>query len=283
MIELHMHDIQTFLRCQKKFEYAVYRGFEPVTNSESIRRGSCIHALLSAHFRGEPEADTRDRISQDPDFAEFFEPSYDVYRRYLTEVAAQEDWEVLSVEETHEVPLKRVNVKILLRPDLVIRDRADGQLKILDFKTTQQFPANQRPEMDIDVQMLTYSWAWWLLHGEIPRFQYEYIRREMPARPETRFHARITMHRSEAELINYEQELFTVLRSIREVFEPLKSPQAYRSIIHAGGESCGSCPFLTPCMAELLQGRKISDDLYMAMGYKKGDHPCSESILATTE
>lgn len=271
MIELHMHHIQTWMRCQKKFEYSVYRGFEPETSSEAIRRGSCVHALLAAHFRAEPQDEVTGRLSQDPQYTEIFQDSYDVYRRYLTEVATEDRWEVLSVEQEYAVELKKLGVRLLLRPDLVIKDLSDDRIKILDFKTTQQFPANQKPEMDMDVQMLTYSWAWDAMYGVIPQFVYEYIRKQMPARPETRFHCRISMQRSHAELIHFEHELSNILELIREVFNPVTPLRTYRSIIHTGGESCGTCPFLAPCMAELLQGRKLPDDTFIAMGYKKGD------------
>lgn len=269
---LHQHDIQTYLRCQKKFEYAFVRGWERESHSEVIKRGAWIHYLLALFYGGgiQPAVAPPERVNEDEEL--WYRESITVSDRYWEEQGVRDcaEHEILAVEQ--EFRLEMDGATILFRPDLVMRSKTDGQLYIVDHKTTSAFPANQRPEYDMDVQHLTYSLAWWKLHGEIPVFLYNLIKRTIPKQEKTRFKDRWRLHRSESELINWENELVVILGKMieRSQISPEIDPHSStRSIIHVGGEGCATCPYMSVCMAELLQGRTIGNDMMRMMGYKR--------------
>ena len=268
----HAHDLWTYLRCHQKFAYNVLREWETVQSSEAIRRGSCMHEMLAnhytVHFLSErSKYDPYDGRYSDENVGDMAADCAKVFQWWFDNEMPKEDVkEVLAVEGERQYRYDSKKVTYLYRPDLLYRT-SSGDLVIRDWKTVSSMPGDIGEARNFDPQMLTYSFFIYRQFGEVPKFEYVYIKRQMPKLAKTPvFLCPPPMQRSEDELELWGHEL-------NRLTDKMLAEKTVRnhehSISGSGGDSCALCPFVNVCMSEMFKGEELSEDLIKMMGFKK--------------
>lgn len=103
-----------------------------------------------------------------------------------------DQWEILAVEEPMEMRLltprgTRSHWRYAGIPDLVVRDREDGRIKIVDHKTTSNTSREgYQAELELDPQSRGYCMLWGVLNdGEEADFIFDVQRSKLPSIPAT--------------------------------------------------------------------------------------------------
>jgi len=171
-----------------------------------------------------------------------------MYAGYLEQYGIDEGWELLGVERASSVRLlteRGGKSRFLLKYkiDLVIRDLAVGQIKVVDHKSASNF---SRPtEIAIDDQFGLYTWAYHADTGKRPlsiiRSDARTQRNKSPMRLEDRFR-RVETFRSDKELANIALDAY---RTAKQAYTP-------GALVHsnpAPDRCVWRCDFLEPHIA----------------------------------
>lgn len=277
-----MSAIQTFLTCQKKYDFGYVRGLKPKQSAWKMDFGTLIHEGLANIYRqgirkAEPllwpeSAQYRIDYIQEhgiPDketgivrllnlTPEQVQTARDVVNYYWEHQGQRDRFaQVVAVEEPRFLPLEGFQVRGTF--DLVVKEF--DQTVIYDWKTVGN--VKDVADFSLDFQTLFYELLAFRVWGRPIEFVHNYIRREVPPGFGTRpvrlkkngepaannastdpvdYLRRVRHTRSEAEMIEFEQELCHTLTQMEHQDHFLRSPDK---------RQCPQCPYYAICGAEL--------------------------------
>lgn len=171
-------EISTARQCPHKHKLAYQDRWTRETKSPALKRGTLWHTILETWYRAIKESyklridDAKDRIQlakqdiggmlSEIDDTEERELLSWMWEGYLEVYGEDEDWQVLSVEQTYIAPLKtptgnrsRIDLKIKL--DLVVLNLPDNRIYVVDHKTARNMPTDR--EYALDDQFGLYIWG----------------------------------------------------------------------------------------------------------------------------
>lgn len=197
--------------CHRRFYYRIMEGLKPIATPRPLYFGSMVHAGLAAHYDPNGVATCASAVKasameyiadlsnlQDADAAQGAieeteanaREALALLTRYFDFWGASNDaWEVLAVEQMYETRLmtpRGTSSHWMFAGvfDLVVRDRGDGVIKIIDHKTTatknrEAYIADQ----ELDPQSKGYVMlAQEALHEPV-QFVFNVLRKNAPAEP----------------------------------------------------------------------------------------------------
>jgi hypothetical protein len=175
-------ELDTFRQCPLKHHWAyIERWRRPVDENSALAKGSLWHLVLETHYL---ELQKHDRLTPESE-AEAIKAAADavfpllvnestglqsevqelvawIYDGYIRRWGAEPEFDIVGVEHAFQIPLKDdqgqdTKFQIKGKIDLVVRDRATGQLWVVDHKSGANLP-NQL-DLEIDDQFGLYVWA----------------------------------------------------------------------------------------------------------------------------
>lgn len=166
-------EIQTFKDCRRKWYLSYYRRLVPKTRKlhGPLALGTRIHTALEAFYNGEDLIKTylelleADRIValtefQDVDTllseGEMGRIMLEGYIEWIQEEAIDAKYEIISNEETLEMPMLDGRVLLRGKIDMRLRRKSDGTRLIRDFKTVGQTFSQFASTLHLNEQALTY-------------------------------------------------------------------------------------------------------------------------------
>lgn len=203
-ITLSYSQIATWKRCHKKWQYRYQDRLHPIETVYKMALGTYGHALLEAHYTGaDLTAADNDQwgrlMAEQPDqldpelyneLVELRQQAWRLMERYQDRY--QDDpWEPLLAEEHFDVPLRepggrrsgRYRLQGFL--DLVVRDRATGQVWLVDHKFTGGGLDSYEDGLVLNDQANMYLWAARELMGVTPTgVIFNLVRTKEPRVPE---------------------------------------------------------------------------------------------------
>lgn len=184
-ITVSWSEIDTFRQCPLKHQLAYKdRWRKPPVEGTPLSRGSLSHLVLEEHYnaikRGEPvvitgiaganTATTNDRINELlnlgnrlPRQTEEQDLIWWIYSGYLEMYGHDPDWGIVAVEYRNEFYLPapgggRSRYKIKMVLDLIVRDKRNGKLWVVDHKNTKDLPTGDKM-LELDDQFGLYMWG----------------------------------------------------------------------------------------------------------------------------
>lgn len=186
-IEVSFSEVDTARQCPHKHELGYLERWRHNTEGAKVGardKGTLFHALMEAWYGYIATRQPQLGASYPPPLAadieaegvkhvravfdeQYDKTSYDAERtmhdmvwwcfeRYTTTYGVDPQWFVLGVEHSFKMPLnERFTMKGKI--DLIVRDRATGQLLVIDHKSGAQLPRDK--DMDFDVQLRMYLLA----------------------------------------------------------------------------------------------------------------------------
>ncbi len=200
--EIRMHELATFRRCPKKYEYAFVRNWEPLVPPEVVRIGDYVHQFLAHAVAPDARPQPVPRREDEDAFA----MAEDIVTRYVQHVGLPPAGDVIAVEEDYSREISELGVTVAFKPDLVYWDEARTRFVIRDYKTVDQIP-RERTEDELDLQPLVYLWGMRpylklmaMLIGRRPGtcsilWEYEFLRRAVPRDPDVTRDGRVSRAR----------------------------------------------------------------------------------------
>lgn len=163
MREILTHSaISTFLTCPQKYEHKYIRGINPINKATSLTIGIAVHKGLQVWFEsGNAE------MAFNETWAYGIEPAdqvkaQEMVRAYID--TYHDDWEVVAVEHAFEQYLRNPDTRrpapywmLCGKVDALVR--IDGELWIVEHKTTTDMGADYWARTEIDEQIQTYALA----------------------------------------------------------------------------------------------------------------------------
>jgi hypothetical protein len=192
-IKVSVSELNTFLRCRRKYLYQYIQGLRPRRQAVPIARGVLLHNCLETHYRGkdwtqplrDAEAYMKANLFEEEqaEYAQIIADSYAIMRNYLnflTRERADADFEIVDVEKAFEVELPNGHI-YEGRFDLVVRDEMG--LGIIDHKTVGTIPSEGMRLTDW--QTTLYPFAAEKVYGEpINWICFNYLSTKAPKTPE---------------------------------------------------------------------------------------------------
>jgi len=166
-------EIQTFKDCRRKWYFNYYRRLMPkrVKVSGPLALGTRVHGALEAFYNGEDIIDSYMQLLKQDEIIALTE-GLDVesllsegemgrimlegYINWIQEEGIDAKYEIISNEETLEMPM--LDGRIILRGklDMRLRRKSDGTRLIRDFKTVGQTFSQFAETLNLNEQALTY-------------------------------------------------------------------------------------------------------------------------------
>lgn len=149
--------INTFRRCEKRYEFKYIEKLKPRAKSIQLERGTWVHSLLEAHYKGENWKKVHKAATKE--FYNLFEETreelgdlpaeckriMESYLRYWTEV----DQHYVCVDtEINEVVTLPNGHELVIIIDAVMEDKRTGLLWPWDHKTRKTFENTENMMMD---------------------------------------------------------------------------------------------------------------------------------------
>lgn len=183
-------EINDFLRCRKRYDYAWIQKLKPRQRSEKLTIGSAIHKFLElwySEFRSKDAIDAMMEYIED-NSKELEEIAVQDLKHLATCVAwnyvghysFDSNWTVLGVEVPFSVQLDdETNYTGTI--DLIVRDE-DDYIWFVDHKTTNAIDVYDK-NSDMDRQISRYWWALEQLGYNVHGFIYNIILKDYPIPP----------------------------------------------------------------------------------------------------
>lgn len=300
----------TFTKCRQQWYWAWIEGLRPKSQFPALRFGTLVHKALEIRYppgtkRGPHPARTFEQLyelevaehgaygfkDEDGNWYRAAEIGVHMLEAFVDKYGKDEDWEVISSEQTFRTRIKG-NLVYVGTLDGIWRNRSTRHIMIVDWKTTEQFWFEHLP---LDEQAGSY-WAFaprWLKQqgilpadAEIKGILYTFLRRAIPDdRPKNGLGQALNkdgtvskrqpppmFHRELVYRDKYERWLLrqrTIVQA-REMRNCLDTPEMiYKS---PGRMNCGACAFRDPCELHeagrdykpLLRGLYTKEDPYSA-------------------
>lgn len=266
-------EIQTFKRCRRKWYFAYYRKLRKRVSPRTgpLPLGTNVHEALADYYSLEPkdpietihrlyalaredavlaeDFDALAKISKDADLALAM---MEGYIEWIHETGADDDLEVISVEEEIAVDLETLPVTIIGKLDTRVRRRSDGRIFSMDHKTcasiedlTRQIPILEQPMMYQLLERLNAPEDQHVMSGMYNMLRK--VKRTGSARPP--FYAREYVHHNDIELRNFWTRLHGELRVMVQVEEDLDKGVSHQEVAYPTPTSTCSwdCDFRAVC------------------------------------
>ncbi len=275
-------ELDAYRQCPKKHQLAYkQRWSKPPREDSALAKGNLIHEVLEAHYKAlkakpgdmlnvlEAVGKCIDQMEARGVDKEMIDLVMWIYEGYVKMYGLDEDWEILAVEHTIIQPLMaHPNVKsrfdLKAKVDLIIKDKTNGLISIVDHKSCTNLPDDK--ELEFEDQFGLYELV--LNRTGTPVFNtiHNALRTQrnqgdihlpgtpgykstMKAQPLDKRFLRSYMKRTKQELLTIEMEAI-------HVFQKAYSPSNAHER-HTDSERCKRrCSFTEAC----LQARRAGDD-----------------------
>lgn len=285
-------EVSTWLTCRNKYRYAFDLDLEAKKKSDPLTRGTIGHDILDVYYKTlqagvEPthvramDAATKrlGTIMSQPDAP--FDLILDVRRileLYWAYYEGDPNWEILEVEEMHNLPLNE-DYSMPTRLDLLVRDKTDGKIALVDHKFYYDMPNPDK--LALNVQFPKYIGA--LAEAGI-KVDYcllnvlRYRRLKNPALSDVFKRYKVTV--SPAKI---RRALHTHILASQEITEYRSLPEAVRPSVAIpvfNDMVCKHCDFANLCQSEFDGGdiNYLIETDYQKNSYGYND-PTTEGLL----
>lgn len=166
-------ELDTYRQCPLKHHWAYKeRWRRPVEETSALAKGSLWHLVLEEHYGVLAKGGSVDesinavqhllmdtKTGQQTETQELIQW---MYEGYVAKWGADDEWEIVGIEEAFELPLRDPEGNttpyfIKGKIDLVVKDRNTGKLWVVDHKSGANLPSTM--DLEIDDQFGLYSWA----------------------------------------------------------------------------------------------------------------------------
>jgi hypothetical protein len=158
-------------RCLRKWKYRYVDRLELAEDRPHLERGKRLHDGFEALYTGGelPEGLTLDDT--------------EILLRYRDRYELEDaEWEIISAEEEYEMSVGLYT--LVFKPDLVVR--INGEVWIVDHKTTANIPDEYDPYNMTDFQHLLYIEGMRQQGYDVRGFMFNYVRTKPPTMPRLR-------------------------------------------------------------------------------------------------
>lgn len=258
--------LKTFNRCRRMYSYKFDRNLVPKTGPLPMKRGSWIHELLEAHYKGESWRDKLKELSTE--FYKMFEEEREHYGDLPGDVAKimksyvynwrEEDsqMKVLATEFEIEVALPHGHT-LVGRADLIAEDEYGTWL--WEHKSHAKTPTSDY--RFIDVQTSLYVWALNKMgnFGEINGVCWNYLITKPPTKPQLKQNGELSARKINTDLLTFVTALkeygldprdyrdtINVLKKENQFFRRERVPKAKKVVEQLVREAIGT--------ADLIEG-----------------------------
>lgn len=159
MRKISNSEVATWLACRKKYYYEFDLSLEPNMRGTALGRGILLHDVLAVYYRqikdGVPHMDAV--VKSDEYLTGFLaSPSYEMetvmevrklLAGYWATYCGDNEWEILEVEQTRELPMND-DFLYSLRFDLLVLERKTGKIALVDHKTCYNFWSHDEVELN---------------------------------------------------------------------------------------------------------------------------------------
>lgn len=175
-------ELDTYRQCPLKHQWAYKeRWRRPVEENSALAKGSLWHLVMEEHYQvlqNHPRTiRTKDQAVLDEAYEAVRPLIIDLrtgdqtevqaliewmYHGYVEQYGVEYDYDIIGIEDAFELPLRdpegnKTDYYIKGKIDLVLRDRSNGHLWVVDHKSGSNLP-NQM-DLEIDDQFGLYTWA----------------------------------------------------------------------------------------------------------------------------
>lgn len=174
--------INEFIGCQQQFYLHRIAQEEPLDTSSYLVVGSAYHIVLESIYRGVRDGNPVDLKDMKLIFEQVitedsqdkvinwgrssFEKELATFDALAPKILESVDWEseVVSIEDMFRLEIPGVPVPVIGRTDLVLRNRNNGVITVIDFKTSSTKPSTSNDplvpsDVDSNIQMTIYQMA----------------------------------------------------------------------------------------------------------------------------
>ena len=255
-------EIETFLRCEQKHDYAYERKLEPLVAHKALSRGTIIHTCVELFWKHREAEIEPTILAWDTESEQERALVTWLMTRYIQRYARdREQTLVVATEFPWRVQLDTFALAGWI-DRLVIRE---GRLWLVETKTMGDW--GRINNLSMDPQLSIYYWAlrelgfnvWGAEFDAI--YTYRWVRDE---RPVDASFAIVRLDRDNDQLDKFVRDAREVCRRIssRRRSEPIKN------VIQFGPMACSGCAFRDPCF-ESLGGHPDEEELLLAENYKR--------------
>lgn len=215
-VTISTSEMNTFLRCRRKYYYQYIEKLVPKRQPVPITKGTLIHNALEAYYKGEDwtaplrdaEAEAKKNFFEEElaEFQNIIADAYKVVRAYIHYARTSgidQGIQILDVEKPFKVRLPNGHI-FEGRMDLIYRNEAG--LWIRDHKTTGQIP--KEGSRFIDVQTAMYYAAAKVIYKETPLgVEINYIKSSPPKEPKLTSKGTMSRESIDTDWVTYEAAL----------------------------------------------------------------------------
>jgi hypothetical protein len=183
-------ELDTFRQCPLKHHFAYKMRYKkPVKEDSALAKGSLYHQVMETHYKIIMSAQQKvgrsgriplpdekpllkrirkavQAILRDERTGEFLSAQHELiswmYDGYVEKYGIDRQWKIMAVEHNIVTPLRdargrRTRYHIKCKIDLLVMERANGRLWVIDHKSGQNLPTQM--DLEIDDQFGLYTWA----------------------------------------------------------------------------------------------------------------------------
>ncbi len=143
-------EVTTFLSCKRMYDFAFIENLAPKVTPVPLDRGSIGHNAFERYIKARLDGASHDQamskamgafteaIQAFPERINIYMEAQQIWQRYMEFHQGWPEWELLGTEERLDLQLTDT-LRIAIRYDVKIRDRATGKILIGDWKFTYDF------------------------------------------------------------------------------------------------------------------------------------------------
>lgn len=193
MRKIRGSELNDFLRCRTRWDYAWRENLKPRTPNKKLFFGTAFHVYLESLYKNGSQSQALNDMAkffqetdtsgmEQQDYDELWALSYDVAENYLATWKDEDSkYRVLATELQFDIPLHN-GLSYTGTIDLVIQDE-HGKVWFFDHKTTASIDLYEK-RADMDRQISRYWWALQQLGYDVEGFIYNIVVKEVPKKPE---------------------------------------------------------------------------------------------------
>jgi CRISPR/Cas system-associated exonuclease Cas4 (RecB family) len=255
-------EVDQFLNCERKHYYGFGKKLQPKVFGKALRRGSMGHAVLEVYYKAIQSGLNYDQAADNAlgKFGDFIsQPGYDLelladlqellIRYFDYAPTLDENDEILYVENEFRLPIS-TQVEYPYRPDLIVKDRSTGKIKVIDHKFLYNFYTMD--DMKISPQLTKYVAA---LRGNgvlAKEGWYNMLRwrKVKDKSPEASFRREYVPINNARISITFREQI-AATEQIAEYKKMYLDVWEMHVLRTASAWNCKNCPFLSLCTADL--------------------------------
>lgn len=262
MRHINQSELTTFLRCRRKWNWGYVRGLESPKYNTNLSTGSAVHAALQAHYQDNdpfvaleefwaplleglsPDDPSMAQVAKDVNLSSIM---VEGYLEWLAVEAVDAGLTPVAVEQKVEM-LLTPDVTLHGTLDLVMAD-PDGNLWLIDHKTTASFEALVDRRLQLNFQLQTYAMLCEDYFGTAPAGaslnMLRKVKRTASAKPP--FYKREPVHFNRHQLDAHRTQVLAILDDLRSVESDIADGKTSRAYPVVDGDCSWKCPFLGVC------------------------------------